>query len=221
MHSIPCMDDASYVLGSLSPSERQSFEQHLATCAACQASVARLAGLPGLLSLTSATDVEADLPPVPEVLLPNLLAAAARDKRRRRWAWIGTTAAAAACVLALVITFAVRPSAPAAATLPPPVTMQPLVRSAMSVSLQLTDKQWGTSVVVNCRYGGAHAPGYSYQLVAFDAAGKPQQLGWWMSVSGSASTVTTASSIRLKDISRLEVRSPTGEPLLTAVPGRA
>jgi len=82
--SIPCMDDASYVLGSLSPSERQSFEQHLATCAACQASVARLAGLPGLLSLTSATDVEADLPPVPEVLLPNLLAAAARDKRRRR-----------------------------------------------------------------------------------------------------------------------------------------
>ncbi len=88
-------------------------------------------------------------------------------------------------------------------------------------TLQLTDKQWGTSVVVNCRYGGAHAPGYSYQLVAFDAAGKPQQLGWWMSVSGSASTVTTASSIRLTDISRLEVRSPTGEPLLTAVPGRA
>jgi len=51
-----CLDDASYVLGILSPAERQTFEQHLADCAACQASVARLAGLPGLLALTSAAD---------------------------------------------------------------------------------------------------------------------------------------------------------------------
>ena len=37
--------DGSYVLGALSPAERQEFEQHLADCAACSAVGAR-AGRP-------------------------------------------------------------------------------------------------------------------------------------------------------------------------------
>ena len=42
--------DGAYVLGSLSPSERQQFERHLRVCVDCARSVQELAGLPGLLT---------------------------------------------------------------------------------------------------------------------------------------------------------------------------
>ena len=219
--SMRCRDDASYILGSLTPSERSTYEKHLTTCAGCQSSVTRLAGQPALQAPTSAADVESDPPPVPEPLLGKLLAAVVRERRRRRSIWAGTLVAAAACVVALVISVLVRPPPQGGTALPAPVAMQPLVPGPMEVSLQLEDKHWGTSVVVHCVYQGAHEPGYPYQLVAFDASGKPQNLGWWMSVAGSASTVTTASSLRLREISRLEVQRSDGRPLLTAVPQHA
>ena len=49
-----CGSDAAYVLGALSPADRQAYERHLRDCQECQDSVQRLAGLPGLLALTSA-----------------------------------------------------------------------------------------------------------------------------------------------------------------------
>ena len=42
--------DGAYVLGSLSPTERKEFEQHLAGCKECARNVRQLAGLPGLLA---------------------------------------------------------------------------------------------------------------------------------------------------------------------------
>lgn len=224
-HSGPCLDDAAYVLGSLSPAERQAYEQHLAGCARCQASVGRLAGLPGLLAVTSPADVSGSTAPVPDTLLPRLLDTVARERRRHRFLVSGVTGAAIAAAVALVIALLVRPapatpqaSSTTTQTQPAPVQMTPLVSGPMNVSLQLTDKQWGTSVVVRCAYEGAHQAGVGYQLVAFDPDGKPQTLGWWASVTGSATTVTTASSLHLKDISRLEVQLPDGMPLLRAVP---
>lgn len=216
--SAHCLDDACYVLGSLSPADRQVFEQHLATCARCQASVARLAGLPGLLSLILPAELETERPPVPETLLPSLLAAVSADRRRRRWIWTGTVAAAAACVVALVITLAVRPRPATPVALPAPVAMQPVVPSAMSVSLQLVDKQWGTSIVINCKYGSSHDASDWYRLVVYDSAGRPGLAGSWKSVVGTGSTVTAASWVRLKQISRIEVQAPDGKPVLSAVP---
>ncbi len=213
-----CLDDASYVLGSLTPAERQAFEQHLSGCVTCQASVAKLAGLPGLLALISASDVEDEPVELPATLLPRLLTATARERRRRRWIWTGTVAAAAASVAALVIVLTVPTASTPTVALPPPVAMKPLVPGPMAVSLQLVDKQWGTSIVVNCHYAGTHDPGEDYQLVAFDTSGRSQSLGWWMSVAGANSTVTTASSIRLKSISRVEVQLANGMAVLSAAP---
>lgn len=216
--SIRCLDDASYVLGALSLAERKVFEQHLATCPACQTSVARLAGLPGLLALTSEADVDDDQSPVPDTLLPRLLTVTARDRRRRRWIWTGTMVAAAACVVALAVVIAIRPASSRSVPLPAPVAMTQVLAGPMTASLQLTDKQWGTDIVINCRYNGVHDPGANYQLVIFDKTGKGQSLSWWKSVSGTTSTIPAATSLRLDEISHLEVQLPDGRPVLSAVP---
>ena len=42
--------DGAYVMGSLSPSERREYEQHLSSCADCAGEVASLAGISGILS---------------------------------------------------------------------------------------------------------------------------------------------------------------------------
>jgi hypothetical protein len=42
-------DSGPYVLGALSPTERDTYERHFADCAVCRAEVAELAALPGLM----------------------------------------------------------------------------------------------------------------------------------------------------------------------------
>ncbi|MGX1763529.1 anti-sigma factor family protein, partial [Streptomyces lydicus] len=59
--------DAPYVLGSLTRTERQEYEAHLAGCPACQAAVAELAGLPGMLAMVDQDTALALIEP-PEAL---------------------------------------------------------------------------------------------------------------------------------------------------------
>ena len=49
-----CLDDASYVLGALTPAERRDFQRHLAHCSCCQASIRQLTQVQWLLTLTDA-----------------------------------------------------------------------------------------------------------------------------------------------------------------------
>jgi hypothetical protein len=78
------VDSGAYVLGALSPSERFTFERHMATCAECQAEVNDLAVLPGLLSrIDEPTAVAAGDLPTPTVL-PRVLARVHKQRRGRR-----------------------------------------------------------------------------------------------------------------------------------------
>ncbi|GAA0737769.1 zf-HC2 domain-containing protein [Dactylosporangium roseum] len=52
-------DSAVYVLGALSPPERETYERHLVGCAECRAEVAQFADLPGLLGRLDRTAAEA------------------------------------------------------------------------------------------------------------------------------------------------------------------
>jgi anti-sigma factor RsiW len=49
---VRCLDDASYVLGALTPTERRDFQRHLARCSRCQASIRQLAQVQWLLTQT-------------------------------------------------------------------------------------------------------------------------------------------------------------------------
>jgi hypothetical protein len=89
--------DAAYVLGALDAGERRAFEEHLVTCSRCRQAIDELRGLPNLLGtvpesayLDVPESAYLDVPqsayldglapsagPVPDSLLPRLLAAAA------------------------------------------------------------------------------------------------------------------------------------------------
>lgn len=51
MMDVLCLDDASYVLGALTPAEERVFQRHLLHCSRCQVSIAKLARVPWLLLL--------------------------------------------------------------------------------------------------------------------------------------------------------------------------
>ena len=74
--------DVAYVLGSLSPGDRQAYERHLDVCRPCEHEVGRIAGPAGLLSRVPATWA-VDLatgPPLPATVLPGLARAARRQR---------------------------------------------------------------------------------------------------------------------------------------------
>ncbi len=235
------MDDAAYVLGALSPAERQRFEQHLVTCDACRRSVTELAGLPGILRRVPAEAVQSmdddgsgpDASGPPPALLAEVLDRGAQEERRERrvravrWASALTTAAAAVVVgvLAFVLpgpddgpplTGATPPavSAPPSATL----TFEPLVDTDLSAQVSLRDVAWGTKIQVACAYpqgedqdGGADV---AYSLVVHGADGSSEQVATWNAVAGRELTIDAATAVRGDDIASLEIRAEDGTPLL-------
>ncbi len=123
--------DGSYVLGALSPTERQAYEKHLATCESCARSVRELAGLPGLLSRVDPVVLEPPpaMEPVLETLLPSLVREVRRSRRRRLYATVGMGAAAAVAVGAVAVQGLGGESPPAAsprATAPVGESMNPV-----------------------------------------------------------------------------------------------
>jgi anti-sigma factor RsiW len=74
--------DVAYVLGSLSPGDRQAYERHLEVCPPCEHAVGQLAGMPGFLARVPrswAVESLGTAPEVPPTLLPRLV----REVRRR------------------------------------------------------------------------------------------------------------------------------------------
>lgn len=221
--------DGAYVLGSLAPRERAEFERHLAGCAGCALRVRELAGLPGLLSrvspevLAQAENAE----PVPETLLPALVAEATRTQRRRLLRTAGLAAAAAAVVAggsAAVLAAGddgapvAAPPAPAVSTAPARA-MEPL-GDEVTGSLSLTTVSWGTRLDLSCSYVAEDyvetAP-ETYTLDVRTADGRVERVATWRSVPGremrlSAATATDAAAIR-----SVVVRTADGHPVLRLV----
>ncbi len=216
-------EDAAYVLGALSPSDRLAYEEHLATCARCAAAVRELAGMPGLLARLDADEVAGIGPvePLPPSVLPTLLAEAVRGRRTRRARWVAVTAGAAAAVVAAT-TVAVqyadrRADDPPASASPAAVEMTQVDQYRLGGSVSLEQVAWGTKLRLRCSYGGApeSVPSLpAYALVVHTRDGGEEQVATWRAVAGKATTIDGATATDLAQISRVEVRTVDGLLLL-------
>lgn len=222
-------DDAAYVLGALSPSERLDFERHLATCDGCARSVRSLAGMPGLLDRVDPSVLEsppAD-PPLPSTLLP-ALNRAVETRRRRRTAVISGLAAAAATVAALSVPMVLGgDEAPPVAgsgtsTTSPDVetlAMAPLGDVPIKATLGLEQVTWGTRIMLTCTYDASWVDvelpdKVDYLLFVTTADGRTEQVGSWRSVDGATMRVPAATSVARDDIATVEVRTTDGRVVL-------
>lgn len=223
-------DDAAYVLGALSPTERLEFERHLAGCDECSRSVRSLAGMPGLLDLADASvlaDPPTD-PPLPTTLLP-ALHRAVDTRRHRRTVAIAGLAAAAAAVVALGVPMLVDRgddappvSGPGTSTPSNDVetrTMAPLGDVPIQATLGLEQVTWGTRMLVTCTYDSGWVDAQlpeevDYLLFVTTREGRTEQVGSWRSVDGTTMKVPAATSVVRDDIATVEVRTADGRVVL-------
>jgi hypothetical protein len=219
--------DGAYVLGALSPADRQAFENHLTQCDDCARSVRELAGLPGLLARVDPRVVE-DPPidvPVPPTLLPALVREVRRGRRRRVYLTVG--AAAATIVIAAGATALITgnngsdnpvagPTSSATATTDQP--MSPVGSGPLKASLGFASVAWGTKINLSCSYDktdewdASGSPGYA--LVVRTRDGKEQQVARWRGIPGKTIRLTAATDSNRKDISSVEVRTASGATVL-------
>ena len=226
--------DASYVLGALSPSDRRSYERHLAGCGLCREAVAELAGMPGLLGALSRDEAEELLEDsAAEVAAPPLadLAGAVRRSRLRRR---GLAVAAAVVLLAggtaaggllLDRDGSGQPTAaPSASTTPTgsaganvrTVDLRPVGSVDMWAQLVVTPTSWGTKLKWSCHYPpkpGTSPPGPSdypgepvtYDLVLVGRDGARTVAGSWTWSGGETLGLDASSAVPIADVERVEI----------------
>lgn len=223
-------DDAAYVLGALSPAERSAYQAHLAGCAECTRAVQELAGLPGLLGRVSAEVLEpADDEPLPDTLLPELVRRV-RTRRRRTRVALGAVAAAVVVGGSLVVGLALdddpqRPTDTPGATDTPPAgdTMVPVGSPPMSANLALTGVAWGTRLDLTCSYReadeawGAEREVWSYVMLVRTSDGRVERVASWRAVPGETMRLAAATAALREDIRSVEIRTATGQTVLTLV----
>jgi hypothetical protein len=223
--------DGAYVLGSLSPGERQEYERHLATCESCARSVRELAGLPGLLARVDPVILE-PAPvdePVPATLLPSLVREVGRSRRRRFLGSVGVAAAAAVAVATMALTslgggaaptVSPPPAGPSSTAQPASLSMIPVNDAPVTGSLAFTSVGWGTKLDLTCSY----RPDWdtyeelpktaTYALFVVTRDGSMQQVGTWQAIGGKTMHFSAGTAARRNDISAVEVRTKTGRPVL-------
>ncbi len=205
--------DAAYVLGSLSPEDRAAFEEHLTECPECARSVRELAGIPGLLAHV---DVDAFLepspPPVPDTLLPRLLAEVGRTRRRRRSVRVVVAAAAAAVVAGVSVAVPQILDRPTQTG----VAMSQVQSTPLRASLAMDGTAWGTKLTLACTYAGPVYPGQvpTYTLLVHTRSGRTEHVATWRAVPDKTTVLNAATDARPGEIASVEVRTTSGQPVL-------
>ncbi|WP_409492426.1 anti-sigma factor family protein [Amycolatopsis sp. cmx-11-12] len=201
--------DAAYVLGALSPEDRFAYEKHLRGCAECAASVRDLAGIPGLLAQAGSPALREEEPaPSPE-LLPTVLKRVRRGRRIQR----AITTSAAGVAVAASVTLAVVLTGPVAAS-GNPMTLLGDYPVTAEVAMSATDT--GTKVDMTCSYGGNRTG--DYILVAVGGDGGTSELASWRAMPKDTAHIVVGTAMRAADIKALEIRTPSGLPLLRMNP---
>lgn len=219
--------DAAYVMGALTPADRHEFERHLQECPRCTQAVRELAGMPGIMAKAKPAEREAPVPPLPDTLLPRLMAARERERRRRRWLVGGVGAAAAAVfVLVLAVTLSITggpdgSGGPGGTGTGDPVELafDQVVASPVHAFGDLNQVDWGTRIDINCTYD--RGDGYrerSYKLVVADENGVREQVAVWKVRPGQDVALTGSTDLAPEDISTIDIVTADGQSLLRARP---
>ena len=224
--------DGAYVLGSLSPAERQEFEQHLTGCKECARNVRELAGLPGLLARVDRAVLEDPhvVEPVPDTLLPALVRDVRRAGRRRTLVTAGLAAAAAVVVVGVPLAVSGALEGDRTPSAGPPVTpasgtpvaqrMVPVGDVPVRASLAFASVTWGTRLDLTCTYAPSgehyhHLPHrVTYALVVRTRDGRTEQVGTWRSLEGRTMRLTAGTSSPRDQIASVQVRTTEGRPVL-------
>jgi hypothetical protein len=194
------VESGVYVLGALSPAQRQAYERHLSTCAECRAEVNDLAILPGLLGRLDEASVGADEEiHAPPTVLPAVIGRIRHRRRNYRFAAIAGAVAAACVALVVGLTMPTHPArtvatpvvAPSASA--PAVVLHPMTPatkpSIVSASIGLQDVVGGTRIVGTCKYAGLrdNYPGpINFVLYVVPKHGTPERIGSWSAEPGDS-----------------------------------
>lgn len=203
--------DGAYVLGALSPDQRRRYERHMRHCARCAAATRELSQLPDLL--TRADTTRLDQPPLGA---PRRTAPIRWYRCRHRLLTAVSALAAAVCLITailLIVATAAHPHSPSA---PAPVAMTHVIPAPINADARLMDVAWGTRIDMNCTYSdpdGDRLP-RSYLLDVTDRAGRSEQIATWRVVPGSVSHISATTNLPRADIRSLQIRTPTGQPVL-------
>jgi hypothetical protein len=221
------VESGVYVLGALSPAQRQAYERHLSTCAECRAEVGDLAILPGLMGRIDEAAVTGDEEiHAPATVLPAVIGQVRRRRRNYRFAAIAG-AVAAACV-ALVVgltmpTHTARPVAESVGSPSPSASAAPVVLHPMAevgtpgivtASIGLQNVASGTRVVGTCTYeglGGTYAEPAKFVLYIVPKHGVRERIGSWSAEPGSSVPVEGQTWWPSSDIASVQLVGPDGK----------
>lgn len=219
--------DGAYVLGALSPVDRQQFERHLADCVECARATREFAGMPGLLARVDEEVLEPPpVEPVPEKLLPALINEVRQARRRRVFVAAGLAAAAAVTVAVGSLVLVNELGTPVAGAGPSAgisisagAAMTPVRQQQMSARLAFETVQWGTKLDLTCSYVASAEYGrpekaVTYALFVHTTDGRTEKVATWGSFPGKTMTLVATTAIPRKEIKSVEVRTTDGIQVL-------
>ena len=223
-----------YLLGGLDEADTDRFDEHLRDCDECRDELDRLAPVPELLRRLPDAEratVGAAHPPVSMSARPSqanidglLRRMRAERSRQSRLAGVRWLAAAAVVLVAVAIGVGVirggRDDEGPPQVLPSPelvtAQFQPAPGSGMAGQAVLTPKTWGVSVALDMSRLRGQGP-FRCQVRA--ASGTVEQAAMWGPTPSGNAKVIGATSIQLRDVSRIEVADHQGHVLGTAAVG--
>jgi Putative zinc-finger len=206
----------AYVMGALTPEERDVVDVHLASCPSCTQEMDELTRLPVLLDLLSVEEVAAmggeTAKPSPDLVDRVVAAAVAERRGNRRRRWLVSVAAA---VVLIAGSSAAGVALSSSSSQP---TDQGIALSATNKAtgtwarVTVQPKLWGASL--NLKLTGV-APGEHCKLVAVGRDGSRETAGSWEATYHGAATVTGATSLTLSSTVSYDVVTFSGKELVS------
>jgi len=216
------VESGVYVLGALSPAQRQSYEHHLSTCDECRAEVGELAVLPGLMGRLDASEIEADeVVTAPPTILPGVVTRIRRRRRNFRFAAIGGAIAAACLALVVGLTVPTHSTPTPGTTTAALQTMTPTngAKSVATASIALTAFSGGTHITGTCTYKATEqryqGPAMFAIVVHPKGGGKAERVSSWAAWPGDTVPINATTWMPLSDVGSIDLVGPDGAALLT------